>query len=598
MSFTKKFEKKIQFPDSLESFQKKSAASVHSEKSGKILTSPGRREFLKTVGMGGAGIALVATFTHLLIAPCTSLAGAESWTVETSAAWKRERGASEGIAVKDDSLVLDGAEKGEWISKWRVWPQPVKTAEVVVEAEIDLFDNKTIEVVVDGSETPFTNAVGTPHDWYGRSMIAILDERRWVMALRSGVHHRAVDGPDAIHVVTSMDEGRTWSKLNRWFDGTPMAGVPDDDGGTVHVEPGLYRMPNGDLVLQFWRTLGGAPGSGTRQLRSTDDGKTWKPDIDRISVVGVPGADDDHVLGTQDWFIDPENPNDVYMAFQYLSYHKQAGTLLARTRDNGKTYDFLSWISRLASMSEDEPHSGAAFEPAIEYVGKRTIVAILRDSPGNHTYQSVSADMGRSFSDPVDVSDQVDGGVTDGAWKRARLYKDSNPTFQHGNRLDYAAGEGRLWGFGLHSIGKKRTRKPCVYWSDDNGRTWQGPQLLHGKMHPGTDAGYGDLKRRVDDTYVGAAYYATRDSTVSDIEQYTFGGGRARLMVEVDRDADGTADARSRWFEVYNGRSSFTPAELRATRWRLRLQLQSSRGAGSPRIRRVQLTPGTIWGHP
>ena len=342
------------------------------------------------------------------------------------------------------------------------------------------------------------------------------------------------------------------------------------------------------LALQFWRTN---YSTGTRQLRSSDDGKTWKPDIDRISVEGVTGADDDRVIGTEDWFIDPENPTDVYMAFQYFHYNSKSGTLLARTRDNGKTYQFLSWIGPLAN--DRDVDSGASFEPAVEYVGNRTIVAVLRHASGNrYTWQSISTDMGRSFSKPIDISDQVNGGVTNGLWQRVRLYKDSNPIFQHGNPLeDYAAGKGRLWGFGLHSNGGGHTRKPVVYWSDDDGRTWQGPQLLHGLMRPGTDTGYGDLKRRVDNTYVAAAYYATPDSQTSDLEQYTFGGERARLRIEVDRDADGAADARSQWFEVYDGRTSFSPVALRAPRWRFQLQLQSKDSAASPRIRRVRLTP-------
>jgi hypothetical protein len=218
----------------------------------------------------------------------------------------------------------------------------------------------------------------------------------------------------------------------------------------------------------------------------------------------------------------------------------------------------------------------------------------MRHASGNrYTWQSTSTDMGRSFSKPVDISDQINGGVENGLWQRVRLYKDSNPIFQHGNRIeDYAAGKGRLWGFGLHSNGGGYTRKPVVYWSDDNGQTWKGPQLLHGKMHPGTDTGYGDLKRRVDNTYVGATYYATRDSKIADLEQYTFGGERARLRIEVDRDADGSADASSSWFEVYHGQSSFSPAAMRAARWRFQLQLQSNDAARSPRIQRVRLTPG------
>ena len=67
---------------------------------------------------------------------------------------------------------------------------------------------------------------GVEHDWYGRCMIAILDARRWVMAIRSGINHIQWGKRDAIHLLTSSDEGRTWSKLNHWFDGTPIEGLP------------------------------------------------------------------------------------------------------------------------------------------------------------------------------------------------------------------------------------------------------------------------------------------------------------------------------------------------------------------------------------
>ena len=388
---------------------------------------------------------------------------------------------------------------------------------------IDLFDNKTIEIVVRGSEKPYTDADGLEHDWYGRCMIAIVDENRWIMALRSGVNHIAWDSRDTIHLLTSSDEGRTWGQLDRWFDGTSIKGMPHEDGH-CHSEPGLFRMPNGDLILQFWRT---AYRSGTKQLRSTDNGKTWTTDIDRISVVGVPGADDDMVIGTEDYFVDPENSSDVYMAFQYYQYHSKSGCLLARSQDNCKSYSFLSWMSPLTDTSDD-PDSSATYEPAIEYVGNRTIVAVLRCSSTNQqrTWQAVSTDMGVSFSPQTDISDQIKGGVPNGRWQRARIYKESNPYFQYHNQLDYASGQGRLWGFGIHSMGDRcYTRKPAVYWSDDNGQSWQGPELLHGPMYPGTDTGYGDLKRRVDGTFVAATYYCQPgDFGAADVEQYTFGG--------------------------------------------------------------------------
>ena len=312
----------------------------------------------------------------------------------------------------------------------------MSSLELKVNAAIDLFDNKAREVLITGAERPFTNADGQPHDWYGRCMISILGPNRWIMAVRSGVNHIDWDGRDAIHIMTSSDEGRTWNGLDRWFDGTSVDGMPFEDGFT-HSEPGLYRMPNGELVLQFWRS---SYHTGTRQLRSTDNGKTWTSDTDRVRVEGVIGAEDDRVIGTEDWFIDPEYPNDVYMAFQYFHYQSQSGTLLARTRDDGRSYQFLSWIGPL--RNDRDENSGANFEPAIEYVGNRTIIAILRHASGNrYTWQAVSTDMGQSFSDPVDISDQVDAGVTNGLWQRVRLYKDTNPIFQYGNQWkDYADG--------------------------------------------------------------------------------------------------------------------------------------------------------------
>ncbi len=535
--------------------------------------------------MSSKSIPVLTTVCMLLLLNLGTGAEGPVWSVDSSSEWKRAATLS-GVQVRDSRLVLDGSRDGRWSSNWHEWGRSLKAVRIEVDASMNLFDNKTIEVVVDGSETPFTDADQVPHDWYGRCMIAIVDNNRWVMAIRSGVDHISWQDRDAIHVLTSNDEGRTWSKLDQWLDGTPIRGMPFEDGHT-HSEPGLFRMPNGDLILQFWRTN---YVSGTRQLRSTDNGKTWLADIDRINVKGVTGADGSRAIGTEDYFVDPKNPADVYMAFQYFHYDSKAGTLLARSSDNGKSYTFLSWIGPLAG--EDNPDSGATFEPAIEYVGNRTIVAVMRDAAGNrHTWQSVSRDMGASFSPLVEISDQVNGGAPNGVWQRVRLYKESNPYFQFNNKLDYSKDEGRLWGFGLHSNGGGYTRKPVVYWSDDDGRSWNGPELLHGTMSPGTDTGYGDLKRRVDNTFVAATYYATRDSKVADVEQYTFGGDRVSLRVEVDRDGDGSPDASSGWRDVYGGRDMLSVSLLAAPRWRLSLLLSATQTSGSPEVSSVVVTP-------
>ncbi len=522
-------------------------------------------------------------------------AAQEPWSIESFADWAQAKDSANNVATQEGTLVLDseGASQGQWTSKWHNWHGTVDSAEVLLEAEIDLFDNKTIEILVKGSETPYTDADGKRHDWYARCMIVIIDENRWIMALRSGVDHATSGLRDSIHLITSSDEGRTWSKLNRWFDGSTIEGMPYEDGNCLS-EPGLYRMPNGDLILQFWRVQQSA---GAKQLRSPDNGKTWVMDIERISVVGVPGADDDRVLGTEDYFVDPENRSDVYISFQYFHYPAEggakakAGTLLARSRDSGKSYSFMSWIGPLSP--ENDPDAGPTFEPAIEYVGNRTIVAVMRGLKTRHTWQSVSTDMGVTFSPQVDIADQINGGVANGQWQRPRIYKASNPSFQHNNRLNYAQAEGRLWGFGIHTNDGGYDRKPVVYWSDDNGKSWQGPELLHGPMHPGTDTGYGDIKRRVDNTYVAATYYCEpgNNSEVADLEQYTFGGETAKVLIEADWDGDGEPDAASPWRELYNGSNVFTPSDLQASHWRVRLHLGSTETSGSAKIRSVTITP-------
>jgi hypothetical protein len=350
-------------------------------------------------------------------------------------------------------------------------------------------------------------------------------------------------------------------------------------------------MPNGDLVLQFWRD---AYRSGTKQLRSTDHGKTWVVDIEQIEVQGVPGEAGKRASGTEGHFVDPENPSHVYMAFQFYSYEiarvgTMAGTCLARSIDNGKSYSFLSWIGPLAAQKE--PSSGATFEPAIEYVGNRTIVAILRGFDDRRTWQAISTNMGASFSKLVDISEQVRGGVSNGSWQRARIYKESNPSFQHDNVLNYAKGQGRLWGFGIHSNGGGYTRKPVVYWSDDNGRSWNGPELLHGPLYPGTDTGYGDLKRRVDGTLVAATYYADRTSSMANVEQYTFGGKRAGLIIEGDTDGDGKPDCNSGRMELNAGKPTIPVSLPEARRWRIRALLSSNAAERPPGIAGLVITP-------
>ena len=92
---------------------------------------------------------------------------AEPWSVRSSSQWKQETASADKVVIEDGLLVLDGARRGQWTSRWHDWQRPIESAKTVVEAEIDLFDNKTIEVVVDcyahfrtiGFRVPFSHGV-------------------------------------------------------------------------------------------------------------------------------------------------------------------------------------------------------------------------------------------------------------------------------------------------------------------------------------------------------------------------------------------------------------------------------------------------------
>ena len=72
-------------------------------------------------------------------------------------------------------------------------------------------------------------------------------------------------------------------------------------------------------------------------------------------------------------------------------------------------------------------------------------------------------------------------------------------------------------------------------------------------------------------------------------EQYTFGGDRVSLRVEIDRDGEGSADADSGWREVYNGQNVLAVKSPAAGRWRLSSLLRSTDTSGAPEVSRLSV---------
>ena len=108
-------------------------------------------------------------------------------------------------------------------------------------------------------------------------------------------------------------------------------------------------------------------------------------------------------------------------------------------------------------------------------------------------------------------------------------------------------------------------------------------------MFPGTDTGYGDLKRTTDNTFVAATYYCGNGPQGADVEQYTFGGPKAQIMVEVDLDGDGAPDKRCDWRELHDGTNLLAASDLLAAHWRLRLLLSAPDLATPPKIHRLTI---------
>lgn len=148
----------------------------------------------------------------LLGLSAASLLAEESWSIDASAEWKQATASSKSVAIHEGAVFLRGAHEGQWTNTWHTWQNQMGISKIIVEAEINLFNNKQIQTIVKGAQTPYTDRDGVEHDWYGRCMIAIVDEHRWIMELQSGVNHINWGKGDTIHLITSTNQGRTWSR--------------------------------------------------------------------------------------------------------------------------------------------------------------------------------------------------------------------------------------------------------------------------------------------------------------------------------------------------------------------------------------------------
>ena len=86
-----------------------------------------------------------------------TIAIADDYSIRSATEWRSATATADGVAVAGSGLALKDGLEGEWTSAWHEWSSAISSATVPVHTDVDLFNNKTIDVLVDGSETPFTD---------------------------------------------------------------------------------------------------------------------------------------------------------------------------------------------------------------------------------------------------------------------------------------------------------------------------------------------------------------------------------------------------------------------------------------------------------
>lgn len=212
-------------------------------------------------------------------------------------------------------------------------------------------------------------------NWLGRPVL-LDDGSKWLSIYKQGNNH-APAAADVFHIRFSEDEGASWTAADTWTDGAPVTGFPlqKDNGISDAI---IFKAPNGDLLVHgYAHTL-----VGTYQWRSTDGGETWTDEglIDDGDVLMV-GGQDYEIIGT-----------DIYVTAFWISGGVTKPGFW-KSSDNGTT-----WIE-LGHVDVDGTEAG------IIHLGGTTLLMVIKDSAALVTYQSISNDLGVTWSAATAIAD-------------------------------------------------------------------------------------------------------------------------------------------------------------------------------------------------
>jgi hypothetical protein len=338
---------------------------------------------------------------------------------------------------------------------------------------------------IDSSATLWTGSGST--DWLGRPQI-IDDGSKWVAIYRQADIH-SYDVTSVFHIRFSTNEGSSWYAADTWTDGsTAITGAPfsENNAGAGVTDAIIIQAPNDDLLIHISETHASTANRyGTYQYRSDDSGLTWSNEgkiLNDNTIIS--GGGQAAVIGT-----------DIYVAaFIDPGADKAApfNSALYKSVDNGTNW---SKVSDITSTSENTNEVG------LVYLGGNNLLAILRDTSVLTTYLRLSDDLGSTWDTLDDEIAQL------GLFLRPQfaVFSDEpDRIYLHGRQIVIDL-SGR-WQF------------TAVYYSDDDGVTWEGPSSMDLVLHE--DAGYCSMLKKTNGDYYLLTYEGTQDT--SDIVEYIF----------------------------------------------------------------------------
>jgi len=173
-------------------------------------------------------------------------------------------------------------------------------------------------------------------------------------------HQHDPDRPEEPRLARSLDGGRTW-RIE-----APRSLLPPDQGGSQPMdltEPMDFTPPGFAMTIRFSNIHRGA----SILFFTLDRGKTWKGPW-RFPLFGQLG-----IAARTDYIV-----NDKHDALVFLTASKSNGRegrpLCVRTKDGGKSWQFLSWIG-------PEPE-GFAIMPSTVRLSATTLLTTVRRKEG------------------------------------------------------------------------------------------------------------------------------------------------------------------------------------------------------------------------